>query len=144
MTTSDSASAPKRANQPPADPADEPSGALPNLSVRGWILVGLGLAAMTAVAAWVGLNISDQPVRWRNVGYTVDSPFEATATFDVFLYTDAPVTCHVRALNIRYIEVGAATQSVSPANGPEQRFTTPVTTTETANTVIVEYCEVDG
>ena len=120
---------------------DEPSGAVPKLSRRVWIFVAAGVAALVAAASWVGLTMSNQPVRWQDVGYTVDSPFEATVTYDVYLYTDALVTCHLRALNVRYIEVGAATQRVSPADGVEQRITTEVKTTETANTVTVDSCE---
>jgi len=122
-----------------SDP-DEPDASLPRLTARAWIAVGAGIALLVAVAAWVGLRMADQPVRWRDVGYSVDSPFAATTTYDVFLYTDEQVLCHVRALNVQFAEVGAAEQRVDPANGAQQRFTTPVTTTETANTVVVDSC----
>ena len=112
------------------------------MSRRAWVLVGLGVAALVAIASYVGWTMAKQPVRWQDVGYSVDSPFEANVTYDVYLYTDSPVTCHLRALNVRYIEVGAATQQVSPADGVEQRITTEVTTTETANTVTVDSCAV--
>lgn len=118
------------------------SAAIPRLSVGAWVAVGAGLAALIAIAAMVGLRMAQQPVRWQNVGFTVDSPFEATATYDVFLYTDQAVDCEVRALDVRFAVVGAATQRVLPEAGEHQRITTEVTTTETANTVVVEYCEV--
>jgi hypothetical protein len=116
------------------------SAALPRLSARAWVAVGAGLAALIAIAAMVGLRMAEQPVRWQNVGFTVDSPFEARATYDVFLYTDEPVDCQVRALDVRFAVVGAATERVLPSDGEHQRITTTVTTTETANTVVVEYC----
>lgn len=133
MTTSASPSVP--------EDIDEPSGAWPRLSRRTWILVIAGLAALVAVASYVGLLMADQPVRWRNVGYEVQSPTAATVTYDVFLYTDADAVCHLRALNIRFAEVGAATVTVERANGTEQRLTASLITTETANTVVVDSCE---
>jgi hypothetical protein len=118
------------------------SAALPRLSARAWIAVGAGLLVLIAIAAMVGLRMAQQPARWQNVGFVVESPFEATATYDVFLYTDEPVDCHVRALDVRFAVVGAATERVLPGDGAHQRITTTVTTTETANTVVVEFCEV--
>lgn len=120
---------------------DEPSGAWPRLPKRTWAWVILGLAAMVAVASYVGLRMASQPVRWQEVGYTVESSTAASVTYDVFLYTDADALCHLRALNIRYAEVGAATQHVERANGPHQRLTAELITTETANTAVVDYCE---
>ena len=133
MTTSASHSTP--------EDIDEPSGAWPRLSRRAWALVIVGLAALVAVASYVGFLMADQPVRWRNVGYEIQSSTAATVTYDVFLYTDADAVCHLRALNIRFAEVGAATVTVDRANGTEQRLTTDLITTETANTVVVNSCE---
>lgn len=114
--------------------------AVPRLSARQWTLVGLGLAALTAAVAWFALVVTDEPVRYRDVGFSVESPTEATATFDVFLYTDAEVTCRVRALNDRFTEVGTGTVDVDPAAGDEQRIELPLTTTERATTAVVQYC----
>jgi len=83
-------------------------------------------------------------VRWQDVGYTVVSPTEATVTYDVYLYSDAPVTCHLRALNSRFAEVGIAIQHIDVADGKSQRLTADLTTTEEANTVVVHYCETDS
>lgn len=116
--------------------------ALPRLSKWAWLGIGVGIAALALIAGYIGLRMADVAVRWQDVGFTADSPFEASATYDVFLYTDQPVVCHVRALDVRYAAVGVATQEVDPADGQHQRFTTRVTTTEQANTAAVEYCEV--
>ncbi|MFV0633816.1 DUF4307 domain-containing protein [Demequina sp.] len=121
-------------------PELEPSGARPRLSARGWTLVGIGLAVLTAVTVWVGLAVSSQPVRWRDVGYDVVSPTETTVTFDVFLYTDAPAYCHVHAMNVQYAEVGVAEVEIDPAAGAEQRITVPIATVEEANTALVRGC----
>lgn len=142
MNTSDSPSVPT-----PGDSADEwdesdaPS-ALPRLSVTTWAWVIAGLAALIAIASWIGWYMSNEPLRWRDVGYQIVSPTEATVTYDVFFYTDADAICHLRAVNVRFAEIGAATQEVKRADGPQQRLTATLVTTETANTVIVDYCEV--
>lgn len=119
---------------------DTSAGARPNLTRKQWVLVGLGIAALTAIAALYGLGAASQPVRWQDVGYTVESPVEATVTFEVYLYSDDDATCHIQALNQQYAVVGVAQHEISRADGVEQRFTIPVTTVEEANTVTVEHC----
>ncbi len=121
-----------------AEPEDD---ARPRLSRRAWWAVGVGLAVLIgAVSAW-GWFIAKEPVRWRDVGFTIDSPLEASATFDVFFYTDKPVTCEVHALNVRFAEVGATTVTVDPAAGKQQRITATMATTESATTAVVKHCE---
>jgi hypothetical protein len=116
----------------------------PRLSRRAWWAIGAGMAVLIALSAWWALYIADQDVRWRDVGYEVVSPLEVTVTYDVFLYSDKAVTCHLRALNSHYAEVGVASQRVDPSAGKAQRFTTTLTTTEAANTAVVNYCEADS
>lgn len=102
----------------------------------------LAAAAVMAVGAvWFGLAAAQQPVRWRDVGFTVDSPTQATGVYDVFLYTDADAVCRVTALSPRFAEVGYADQRVERAGGAEQRVTTTLTTVEPATSVTVAYCE---
>ena len=90
---------------------------------------------------WYAWSSANTPVRWQDVGYTVPSATEATVTYDVFLYSDSPVTCHLRALNVGYAEVGVTTQIIDPADGKNQRLTAVIATTEEANTAVVNYCE---
>jgi hypothetical protein len=114
--------------------------ALPPLSRNGWLAVAAGIAALVGVAVWVGLALADQPVRWKDVGFDNSSATEASVTYDVYLYSDQPVTCHLRALNERFAEVGIAQQVADPSDGAQQRFTTTMATTEQATTVVVRYC----
>ncbi|MBC7297362.1 MAG: DUF4307 domain-containing protein [Demequina sp.] len=113
------------------------------LSTRARWLVGIGLAALIGLASVWGWWIADQPVRWQEVGFEIISPTAATVTYDVFLYGDQPATCHLRALNVRFAEVGVTTAHFDPADGAEQRVTTPIVTTEEATTALVHYCEAD-
>lgn len=121
--------------------SEDEARATPRMSRRAWWAVGAGVAVLIALASWWGWGFAQEPVRWRNVGYDITTPTQASVTYDVFLYTDDAVTCHLRALNARFAEVGVATQVVDPAAGDAQRLTATLTTTELANTVVVEYCE---
>lgn len=123
-----------------ADPDHEDSGAVPRLSKRTWALVAAGIAVLTAITAWFSLDMASQPVRWQDVGYSVVSPTEVEVTFDVFLYDDEPVICHVHAMNVQYAEVGVAEVEVDPAAGDEQRFTLTIPTVEEANTAVLRGC----
>lgn len=122
------------------DRLDEGGSARPQLSRRGWALVIAGLAVLTAITAWFALEMTSQPVRWQDVGFTVVSPTETEVTFDIYLYTDEPMTCHVHAMNVQYAEVGVAEVDVDPANGDEQRFTLTIPTVEQANSALVRGC----
>lgn len=125
----------------PDDGDDELRSVRTPMSPAAKLWVGAGLLALIVVTAWVSWNIADQPVRWRDVGFDVHSPTSASATFDVFLYTDQPVICHLRAMNRQFAEVGIGVQLVDPAAGREQRFTTEMATVEEATTAVVRYCE---
>lgn len=128
---------------PADDGADDHEGgtARPTMSRKGLVWSGIGVAALVAIAAWFGLSNASSAVRWADVGFVADSPTEATATFNVYLYTDASAECTVRALNASFAEVGVATQVVDRADGSEQRITTPIVTTEQATTATVNFCE---
>ncbi|MFW2512166.1 DUF4307 domain-containing protein [Demequina sp. SO4-13] len=115
-------------------------GARPRLSRGRWALVVAGLAVLTALVAWFALDSADQPVRWQDVGFSVNSATETEVTFDVYLYADEPVTCYAHAMNVQYAEVGVAEVDVDPADGDEQRFTLTIPTVEEANTALLRGC----
>jgi len=108
----------------------------PRAIALGWIGVGL----LVVVAAWFGWNQAQQPVRWADVGFSIDSPTEAEATFEVYLYSDADAECRLRALNQNFAEVGIADVVVLRADGAQQRLTERIATTELATAVEVKYC----
>lgn len=97
-------------------------------------------AVLTVAVSWLGLRAASQQVRWADVGYSIVSPTEATATFDVFLYTDTDATCRIHALNTRFAEVGYADIEIARASGQQQRLTATVMTVEPAVTAVVAYC----
>jgi hypothetical protein len=124
--------------------AEDEADSRPRLSARAWWAVGAGLAVLIALTAWYGLSKSQQAVRWQDVGFKIVSPTEARVTYDVFLYSEKSVTCHLRALNTSYGEVGVAVQHVNAALGKAQRLTETLATTELATTAVVNYCEADS
>lgn len=126
------------------DSAEDEADSRPRLSARAWWAVGAGLAILIALASWWGWTQADRAVRWQDVGFNIASPTQASVTYDVFLYSDVPVTCHLRALNTRFAEVGVATQHIDPAAGKSQRLTVTLATTEEATTAVVNYCEADS
>ncbi len=121
--------------------AEESSARPPRMSRGGRIAVGAATLVFLALASWIGWDQSQKPVRWRDVGYSIVSPTEASTTFEVFLYSDADATCRLRALSKTHAEVGIADVLVRRSNGAQQRFMTTLTTVEEAVTVVVAYCE---
>lgn len=122
------------------DDAVEDTPARPQLSTRAWWAVAAGIAVLVAIASWFGWWFASVPVRWQEVGFTVQSPTITTITFDVYLYTDQPVRCDIEALNRFYAQVGFDSVMVDPAGGSEQRFTEDIATVEEATTAVVADC----
>lgn len=107
---------------------------------KSWAWGWAGVGVLVAIAGWFGWQSAQQPVRWNDVGFSIDSPSQATATFDVYLYKSVDAICYLRALNSRFAEVGVNQVRVSLTNGREQRLSVPVATTEVATTAVVKYC----
>jgi len=107
---------------------------------KAWAWGWAGVGVLVVITGWFGWQSAQQPVRWKNVGFSIDSATEATATFDVYLYKDMDAICYLRALNSRFTEVGVSQVRVALADGREQRLSEPLATTETATTAVVNYC----
>jgi hypothetical protein len=121
-------------------PADEEVGGR-RVDRRAMVATIFVAIALTGVVSYFGLKAASQPIRWSDVGYTIDSPTNATSTFDVYLYTESDATCRVRALNTRFSEVGYADVAVARSAGRQQRITSTVVTVEPAVTAVVAYCQ---
>jgi len=108
-------------------------------TAKAWGWAGVGVLVL--ITCWFGWHAAQDPVRWSDVGFSIDSRTEARATFDVYLYKDKDAVCHLRALNAKFAEVGVADVPVRRADGNEQRITGTIVTTEEATTALVKYCE---
>jgi hypothetical protein len=122
-------------------PEDETSDARARASRRAKIWGWVGVGAFALVVCTYAFFAAQDPLRWKDVGFSIDSPTEAQATFDVYFYSDEDAICHLRALNQSYAEVGVTDVLVQRAAGKEQRVTATIVTTEEATTAIVKYCE---
>ena len=121
-------------------PADEDAGGrrVDRRAMAATIAVAI---VLTAAASYFGLKAASQDVRWADVGYAIDSPTQATSTFDVYLYTESDATCRIRALNSKFSEVGYVDVPVARSAGRQQRITSTVVTVEPAVTAVVAYCQ---
>jgi hypothetical protein len=120
--------------------ADEEAGGR-RVDRRAMIATILAALVLTAAVSYFGLKSANQPVRWSDVGYTIDSSTKATSTFEVYLYTESGAMCRIHALNARFSEVGYTDVSIDRAAGRQQRITTAVVTVEPAVTAVVAYCQ---
>jgi hypothetical protein len=134
-------STPEDAALPPDAVEDEANVSPPRVSRRAKIWGWVGVGVLVLVASAFGWQSAQQPVRWNDVGFSVDSPTSVEATFDVYLYKDKDAVCHLRALNDHFAEVGVTDVPVKLADGRQQRITASIATTELATTAVVKYCE---
>lgn len=129
-------------NQPDTDPETEPAAPSPDEARRRmvWWVVGIiGCGLGVAAAIWLGLANS-RPVTWTQIGFEIVDDHTVTVNFDVHRPSGTPVTCTVRALDVRFGVVGAVEVDIpaSPAEAVNQTVT--VNTTTRAVTGIVHGC----
>lgn len=122
-------------------PDDELADARPRVSRRAKAWGWAGAVALLVVVAGYAWFAAQEAVRWKDVGFSIESPTEVEVTFDVYLYEERDAVCHLRALNHNYAEVGVSDAAVRFADGAQQRITTTFVTTEEATTALVKYCE---
>lgn len=112
---------------------------------RSWRIAGWGalVALAAAVVVWVGGAQLEDPVQWKDVGFSVTDASSTDVTFDVTKDQDATATCRVRALSQSFGEVGVRTIEVGPADTDTVRVTVTVPTAELAVSGQVQTCHVD-
>ena len=73
--------------------ADEAAGSPKRASrkAKAWGWAGVGVLVL--ITSWFGWQGAQNPVRWSDVGFSITSPTEAQATFDVYLYKDKDAVC---------------------------------------------------
>ena len=72
------------------------------------LVVALVVLPFLGWVVWAGLLQADQDVRWSTTGFSDPTETSVTVEFDVFLPAGSKVTCTVRALDSRAVEVGRA------------------------------------
>ena len=104
-------------------------------------LASAGAAAL-ALVVWIGIGVLQDPVQFKDVGYSVQGPERIDVTFDVIKDPTVTVECTVHALNKSFAEVGIVRVTIGPAATQIQRSTVIVPTQELAVTGIVKSCKV--
>lgn len=115
----------------------EPTERRRHLAVVGIVLVAVVGLAVTFV---IGLRYANEPVRYKDFGYTVVSPERVDVTFEVYMDPGTTATCTLDALAESYAQVGTVDVTVGPVEVTESRYTVSVATSELATTGIVQSC----
>ncbi|NTW41838.1 MAG: DUF4307 domain-containing protein [Cellulomonadaceae bacterium] len=112
----------------------------PSRRRRAVVLVAL-LVVAACVAVWLGWQQASVPVRWQDVGYTLDGASAVQIDFDVIRSDPSTaVRCRLRALNQQYAEVGVRMVDVPGGDETTLRLTADVATSEAAVTGLVDSC----
>ena len=124
--------------RPPLDRYGPPPD--PRTRRRGTVaLAALALAGVLLVI-WIGLGVARNPVRWEDVGFTIDGD-RVEVVYDVIrLDPSVRVRCRLHALSQDYAQVGVVVVDIAPADSTEQRFASTVATSQPAVTGVVESC----
>ena len=108
---------------------------------RWGVAAAITLVALPFVAwvVWAGVLQGDQEVRWNTTGFREAGPTSVLVDFDVFLPAGTTVTCTVRALDRRGIEVGRAEVPVRSATS-DVSVVYPLAVTALPSSAFVESC----
>lgn len=108
---------------------------------RWWVIGGLGVALMTAVAIWFGVASGAGKVEWGNAGFDVVSDEQVDVRFDIYRDPSRAVECVIEAQDKSHFVVGRTTTVVEPSDASPSRQIASVQTAGPAVTGYVERCE---
>lgn len=136
---------------PPPAPTDGPVrppvgryGPEPSAGRRRVVVVAIGVLAVAALAlvAWLGLGYADDPVRWKDIGFSVVDSERVDVTFEVYMAPGTTAVCTVDALSESYAQVGTVDVTVGPLDVRDSRYEVSIGTSELATTGVVDGCRV--
>ncbi|HRO93959.1 DUF4307 domain-containing protein [Citricoccus sp.] len=115
-------------SQAPADPAPDnslanrygrPQSSRPSFPARWgkWIAAG-AIAAAVALAVWITAATNAQTLDWKDVGYNIKSPTQASVTFQLTKDYEDTVECAIQVLSENYAVVGWRTVTIDPEKPP--------------------------
>lgn len=78
-----------------------------------WIAGG-ALAVAVAVTVWFAASTNGQALDWKDVGYDIKSPTQASATFQLTKEPEDTVECAIQVLSENYAVVGWRTVTIGP------------------------------
>lgn len=116
----------------------------PNTAQRKWwIIGGIGVAIMCALAAWWGISAS-KGVTANQAGFKVISNDRTQVTWDVITPKKKAVTCTIIAMDDRRNVLGTKTVSLKRSQYTSTRYTDTLRTTARAVTGTVQECHYTG
>lgn len=109
-------------------------------TLKWWVVGVIGCTLGVAVAVWLGLAMTSDPVTWTDLGYHVVDDRTVDVTYDVHRPPGRDVTCVVRALDLQFGTVGITEVDVPATSEPSVHRTDRVRTTTRAVTGVVKSC----
>lgn len=103
------------------------------------LLIGLGVATLTAGAIYFGLA-NYTGIETTDVGFRVIDSKHVELDFEVTKPSDKSAFCSVEALNEQFAQVGYKELEVGPGESTKVRITVSINTTELATTALVDEC----
>lgn len=107
------------------------------------IVVALVALPFLGWVVWAGLLQAEQDLRWSTTGFRDATDTSVVIEFDVFLPAGSEVTCTVRALDRRGVEVGRAEVPVT-SDSSDTRVVYALQVTARPSSALVETCRPVG
>lgn len=106
---------------------------------RTRLLTVIGIALLTAIAAWFGFaNYS--PLSYQDIGFRVINNTTVEVDFEVTAPAGTVAICDIQALNNSFAQVGWVELILPASESSTNRHTVTLTTTELAVTGLVDEC----
>lgn len=106
---------------------------------RTRLLTVIGIALLTAIAAWFGFaNYS--PLSYQDIGFRVINNTTVEVDFEVTAPAGTVAICAIQALNNSFAQVGWVELILPASESSTNRHTVTLTTTELAVTGLVDEC----
>lgn len=127
------------------EPSEEELDGLPPRSTpaqrrRWWLVGGLAVAVMVALAVWFGLSATVGRVHWVATGHQVVSDAQVDVRFDLRRDPGRAVVCQLEAQDASHAVVGRTEVTVGPSPESPSRHVETVRTASPAITGYVERC----
>lgn len=96
---------------------------------RGKWIAAIALVAAVAITVWFTASSHSRTLDWQDVGFTIDSPTQASVTFQLTKDIEDTVQCAVQVLSPEFAVVGWRTVTIGPETPavdavPSDRMTT--------------------
>ena len=109
-------------------------------TIRWWVIGGIGVTVMVALAVWFGMSATVGKVHWYNTGFEVMSDEQVDVRFDLRRDPSRAVECDLHALDDKHARVGTGSVVVAPSEESPSRHIEPLRTVARATTGYVDSC----